>query len=120
MTNLLQETLNQLESNDRCSEDVIWVGSSDGKFSITWAEFAKIADVDYNAGYGSQLIASDLVVVGDDFWLDRDEYDGSECWTFNSLPVPAKKPKTFTTVNNGGTWATVEEMQKAGGKYGDS
>lgn len=28
------------------------------------------------------------MVVGDDWWLERHEYDGSEWWEFKRLPSP--------------------------------
>lgn len=36
------------------------------------------------------------MIVGDDWWMERHEYDGSEWWEFKELP---KKP-TFIDVPN--------------------
>jgi hypothetical protein len=98
MTNLLIETIGYLTICDKTVEDVNWVGSSDGKYVISWQEFEKIGNVNYNSGYGSQEIAADLVVVGNNWWLSRLEYDGAEDWTFNTLPIMKKKIKPFNTV----------------------
>lgn len=38
---------------------------------MSWREFQETADVEYNASYGSQNIAPDLLVVGEDWWLER-------------------------------------------------
>lgn len=77
--NLLSETLSDLLSNGKSPLDVFWVGSKDGKYAISWEEFAKIAtNTNYNEGLGGQEITSDLVVVGQSWWLERHEYDGSE------------------------------------------
>jgi len=46
--------------------------------------------VEYDSGYGATKVAKDLVIVGEDWWLERCEYNGSEWWEFKTLPV---KPK---------------------------
>jgi hypothetical protein len=42
--------------------------------------------VNYDDGFGGNEIPLSLVVVGDDWWLERGEYDGSEWWEFKRLP----------------------------------
>ncbi len=95
--NLLKETLGILIGNGRKPSDVLWCGSSDfGYFS--WEDFAEIADIEYSEGYGSAEIATDLLIVGQDFYLERREYDGSEWWAFKLFPVRPeqyRKPTTF-------------------------
>jgi len=88
LENLLDETLRELTARDKSPTEVRWVGSRDGKLAVSWAEFESIArDTDYCSGYGSTFIALDLVVVGDDWWLERSEYDGSEAWAYQITPV---------------------------------
>jgi len=82
--NLLRETIRELKDNKKKEKDVLWVGNKD--IYITWNEFKKIADIEYDAGYGGQEVATDLLIVGKDFWLERQEYDGSEWWEFKELP----------------------------------
>ena len=84
MKNLLQETLELMESNGKKETDVIWVGNYTHK--TTWENFKKFADVDYEEGYGSAKVAQDLLIVGDNWWLERGEYDGSEWWEFKQPP----------------------------------
>ena len=87
--NFLEETIEAIKCSGHTEEDVDWVGSEDGKFAISWDEFVKIADVEYDEGFGSANIAVDLVVVfvdGTSMW--RGEYDGSEWWEYS---VPRKK-----------------------------
>jgi hypothetical protein len=92
-TNLLNETIQILGDHGHTPEEVLWVGqawmctqayttqASRNLFWFSWGEFAALAAVtDYNAGFGGAEIASDLVVVGDGWWLERHEYDGSEWW----------------------------------------
>ena len=97
--NLLKETLEVLKGYGKSPKDVKWVGSKDGKYAITWDEFEKIANIEYNKGYGSQEIAEDLVIVGDDWWLERCVSDGwSEWWEFKTLPVKQPKTAKFTKI----------------------
>lgn len=84
MKNLLQETLKKLEKNGKSLEDVIWVG--DTKKKTTWSNFESISNFQYDNGYGGNEIASSILVVGKDWWLERGEYDGSEWWDFKEYP----------------------------------
>ena len=91
--NLLQETLNDLKENEKNSADVRWVGRASINAKCSWDEFVKQANFEYYNGYGCREIPEDLVVVGDDWWLERAEYDGSEWWKFKTLPVEPKVSK---------------------------
>lgn len=84
MVNLLTETLNALKFNDKSEKDVIWVGCRNFKFS--WEHYKTIANFEYDNGFGGNEISSDLVVVGDKWWLSRGEYDGSEWFDYNEKP----------------------------------
>ena len=84
MGNLLKETLELLERNNKKETDVKWVGTSTHK--TTWEDFKKNADVAYDSGYGSPKVAQDLLVVGENWWLERGEYDGSEWWDYKEMP----------------------------------
>ncbi len=108
-TNLLIETLEILEENGLTEKDVEWVGNREFYFSFN--HFKKIADVQYDAGYGSAKVASDLIIVGKDWWLEREEYDGSEGWRFNKK---IEKPQLHKEVNRivGGMWNTIEEINE--------
>lgn len=83
-TNLLEETLSVLTRNGKTESDVLWVGSREVK--ISWDNFVKLADVEYDDGFGTQEVATDLLIVGDGWWLERLEYDGSEWWSFKTTP----------------------------------
>ncbi len=117
MQNLWRETVIKLESNDKSPEDVEWVGA-EGYGRITIEEFKRIAlHIEYDDGFGGQEIASDLVVVGKDFWLERHEYDGSEWWAYKTLP---KKPEpkeikifSVTQLEERDCWMTLENLEKA-------
>ena len=94
MSNLLKETLEILERNNKKETDVKWVGTSTHK--TTWEDFKKNADVDYESGYGSSKVAQDLLVVGENWWLERGEYDGSEWWNYKEMPKEMPKEPTET------------------------
>lgn len=91
--NLLQETLNDLKENGKNSADVRWVGRASINAKCGWDEFVKQANFEYENGYGSAEIPGDLIVAGDDWWLERAEYDGSEWWKFKTFPVGPKVSK---------------------------
>lgn len=83
--NLLEETLKALDNANKSPEHVLWVGLKDVR--TDWNNFTQIAIcVNYDDGYGAQEIADDLVIVGDNWWLERMEYDGSEWWEFKEKP----------------------------------
>lgn len=85
--NLLQETVNELKENGKTPADVRWVGRESINAKCSWDDFAKQANFEYDAGYGSEEIPGDLIVAGDDWWLERAEYDGSEWWEFKAVPA---------------------------------
>ena len=98
MENLLEETKEKLAVCHKTPKDVLWVGSSDGSEAITWEEFEKMADFDYDDGYGAAEIRMDLVVVGKDWWLERYEYDGSE-WVYKEQPKLLKLHKELNKLS---------------------
>ena len=76
---------------------------------LSWKEFEALANVEYDESYGAQEVADDLLVVGDDWWLERHEYDGSEWWEFKKIPeVPSQKGEIKTLI--GGMWASLKEL----------
>lgn len=119
--NLLLETLSVLVKNNKTVKDVLWVGCPE--FKSSWENFEKIANIEYDEGYGAPEVATDLVIVGDGFWLERAEYDGSEWWEFKTMPkVPtAMKVIKALTVDQGKIlnaskgkgwcgWMTLDEL----------
>lgn len=109
--NFLAETIHDIISANQTTETVLCVRSRDGEYAISWEEFAKIADVNYESGYGSAQIPSDLIVeFTDDTYLYRHEYDGSEWWEYASrLPLVQPNPKTITKLV-GRYWPTVDQL----------
>ncbi len=84
MRNLKEETIKKLEENERKPEDIKWIGCK--SFKIPISEFWKLADEFCDEGYGSTEVAEDLLIVGDNWWLERHEYDGAEWWEYKTVP----------------------------------
>jgi len=99
--NLWEETLKSLEKTNKHWDDVLFISNiglvcsddSDEKieFEIPKNVFEEIAHhINYNNGFGRNEINLHLKIVGDNWWLERYEYDGSERWAYKELP---KKPQ---------------------------
>ena len=89
MENLWYETLKVLNNNEHSWDDVLYVACDD--FMITKENFEEIAKAtDYDDSFGGTDVADDLVIIGDNWWLSRDEYDGSEWWRYNEKPDVSK------------------------------
>lgn len=94
MSNLWKETISVLKKYHKAWNDVRFVCGND--FGVT--NFKTLAKrTDYDGGFGGQEVAMDIKVVGDSWWLERHEYDGSEWWEYKELPA---KPKEFLFLNN--------------------
>jgi len=89
--NLLEETERALISHYKTWDDIAWIGGYD--FYISVEQFKEAAkDTNYDAGYGSEEVAIDLVICFyNGSWLSRGSYDGSEWWEYNEFP---SKPRT--------------------------
>lgn len=94
--NLKYETIKILSKYDKMPQDIKWVGCN--SFKIPIEEFWKLSDRMYDAGYGGQEVAEDLIVVGDDWWLERHEYDGAEWWEYKQLPKEPEKILSVSTL----------------------
>lgn len=96
-TNLLQETLEELESLDKeiswariqCDYDVelpkeqIILAPNHSQEELE--NFFRSLNFNYDSGYGGQHVFG-WIVFTDKTWLSREEYDGSEWWQFNKCP----------------------------------
>jgi len=106
-SNLLRETLSLLAHYNLTVSDVRWVGNRNPY--MTWEKFADLADNEYNSGYGAEEVQLSLKVVGDDWWLERHEYDGSEWWEFKSVPVKPEKKLLSTEEAQNAIWMGMPE-----------
>ena len=94
MKNLLKETIEKLNQNNKKEEDVVcvyckissWDDYNDKEYKTTFELFKKYADFLYDDGFGGNEISLSLKIIGSDFWLERGEYDGSEWWDYKTFP----------------------------------
>ena len=56
-------------------------------------------------------VADDLVVVGDSWWLERHEYDGSEWWEYKEKPKLISEIKEVSHLA-GGMWDKLAKLNK--------
>lgn len=83
--NFKQETLDALAKNGKVTGDIKFVNVKID--SITWEQLIELSDFEYDDGYGMAVIDQSMKIVGDNWWLERGEYDGSEWWEFKTLPL---------------------------------
>ena len=84
MVNLAEETRVVLKDNGKTFFDVIWFGDREFRFAC---DLQDLLNFDYNNGFGANNIPMDFLIVGDDWWLERHEYDGSEWWEYKAMPA---------------------------------
>ena len=107
--NLFTETNDMLFKHGKTPSDVRWVGSENYVY-FSWDHFAEIADKEYNNGYGGTEVAYDLLIVGDDWWMERGEYDGSEWWSFKTMPQkPSNNNNVKSVFGNDTNLITINE-----------
>ena len=110
--NLLKETLSDIQDSGHSPSDIAFIGSEISGHCCSWEQFEKLADFNYNDGFGSQKIATDLIIVfkdGSKMW--RGEYDGSESWEYGT---PFKKPEITKPISclggNEFMWDTLHDI----------
>lgn len=86
--------------------------------ACTWEEFQTLADIEYDDGFGSQQIATDLTIVfsdGNRMW--RHEYDGSERWNYTDpvdIPTDTIPIRALTVQDEDlhSMWDDLEDIHK--------
>jgi hypothetical protein len=90
MINLYDEIIGALNNVGKTITDILWVGTKEE--TIDLKGFLQVSkEIDYDNGFGGSIIATDLIIVGVDWWLSREEYDGSEWWGKNHVWRKVKK-----------------------------
>lgn len=97
MINLLKETKEILAENGKKLSDIKWVGGNTREGFCEWdvKKFLKVANNSYDNDYGSPEVSMALIVVGEDWYLKRGEYDGAEWWEFCMFPKRPEKKADF-------------------------
>lgn len=92
--NFLEETTRELEYNGKTWNDVRFIRTSNEQVQDI-EKFKKSMDFIYNDDFGSPEIPEDLIIVGDNWWLERHEYDGKEWWEYKELPKPIENTGNY-------------------------
>lgn len=91
MQNLYNEIEELLQNNALCIQDIKWIGNNSFIFDNVDEALELFKLIDYDNGYGGEEIATDLIIVGDKWWLERHNYDGSEWFEFKTKPLKKTK-----------------------------
>lgn len=111
--NLWAETERDLLRLGKTWDDVVAVVGN--HFRISKEQFKELAlNTDYDNSWGAPEVATDLKIVGSDFWLERHEYDGSEWWEYKTMPninLPLKSVKRLSVVGTDDCgWQSLNEL----------
>ena len=99
MKNLWKETISVLKDHYLTWEDVDHIILDGDNVTISKENFEELArKTDYDNGWGAAEIRTDLIIVGWNWWLERNEYDGSEWWEFRTMPVIPNETITVTSL----------------------
>ena len=101
MRNLWEETIGVLKNHsiewDEVDEIIL-----DGDCVISKENFEEVArKTNYDSGYGSAEILSNLKIIGWDWWLERGEYDGAEWWELKTMPTIPNETRKITSLKEG-------------------
>lgn len=115
--NFREETIEAIKESGHALEDVMFIGSYDGKYRMSMDKFLEKSNFVYDDGYGASAIATDLIIYFKDHnYISRGEYDGAEWWEYNKPKVFSENDSfiDFDTLGNDRyMWKTVEEMNDA-------
>ncbi len=97
--NLYKETQTILKIHEKSFNDVKWIGIQNIAVFDKENFIKEMKQINYDNGYGGAEINIDLVVVGDNWWLERGEYDGAEWWKFKTIPTKPKEKLTYSEID---------------------
>lgn len=91
--------VDEIESAVEDTSMIVWVGSEDGHYAMTWPDFKAVASgVEYRLHGGYCGLAADLVVVlTDGTWYEQDKTDGHFYHHKQPNPEPDCKPFKMMT-----------------------
>lgn len=111
--NFLEETLEAMKELGILEEDILYIGSEEIELSLE--QFKVLANIEYDSGFGSQKMPTDLLIYTSKAIFRREEYDGNEWWEYIKLEIPTGKKikikpnETFRTCE---MWETLSEHLK--------
>lgn len=106
-----------MDKNGKDNSDIVFIGSSDGKYIINdWQQFQKLADKKYNNQTQKFKVAYDLTIVfNDDTWMEREHDTSLEFWRYHIIPKRGNS-KSRKIKNIWGEDQSIESLYKIGGK----
>ena len=115
---LYDVTLQILKNNQKCFNDIIWIGCE--KFRISCDDFIILSKkIDSKTKNVLSKIPFDLVVVGKDFWLEREIYfdelyldELSDVWRYKEIPKKPLEEKEIYALNIDESLLSEEEIRK--------
>lgn len=108
--NFLDDLNATLKSHDKKLSDILWVGTE--TYQVDLDLFFQNANFYYDSGFGSHKIPLDLIVVGDNWWLERGEYDGSEWWIFRKNIAKPTEIRKYTNFKRKYYENSLEELNE--------
>lgn len=109
--NIKEELINVIDRHGYSIDDISWVwlsvDNSDNIFNDNTEghyyefdkednddinDFINSLDINYDDGYGRQYVDG-VVMMNDNTWFERKEYDGSEWWAKCCIPVSPKQQR---------------------------
>ena len=106
LTNLLQETIKMLSKHGKSEEDIKLVGLTETHEYMSWNQFRSVAArINYKDSASDNLCAYavirlDLVILGENWWMERMVNDGTERWHFCERPSFAVHEPKFDILND--------------------
>lgn len=93
---LLKTTLRDLQKNGKSPKDIRYIQTS--KFNFSWENFKNAADFELGGQYYSHIVKMDLVIVGDDWWMERECDDAYmfNYWVFRQFPKRLSNTKEIS------------------------
>ena len=110
MSNLYIETMEKLRVYNKTVNDIVAIQGYD--FAIDVNEFLALAkDTNYDDSFGVPHIATDLVIIGEDWWMERVEYDGAENWAFRRRPKIRTEVREVSSLGGDShSWPLMKEF----------
>ena len=94
--NFKKEILDTLKINNKTTKDIEWLGFNDCVIENDIENFLSLADIGHEVGFGCPTIDDSFLIVGKDWWIEVDDYDGYQDLVFRTKP---SKPEKTIKVN---------------------
>lgn len=93
---LLETTLRDLQRYGKSPKDIRYIQTS--KFNFSWENFKNVADFELGVEYNAPLVTMDLVIVGDDWYMERvcEPAWFVDYWTLRQIPKKLSTTKEIS------------------------